>query len=33
MKLDNFPNNNTYDLVVSAITNEEHTELFFYNIL
>ena len=33
MKLDNFPYNNTYDLVVSAITNEEHSELFFYNIL
>ena len=33
IKLDNFPNDNYYDLVVCGITNEEHSELFLYNVL
>ena len=33
MKLDNFPNDTHYDVIVSAITNEDYSEIFYYNIV
>ena len=33
MKLDNFPNDKHYDVIVSAITNEDYSEIFYYNIV
>ena len=33
MKLNDFPNDKAYNLIVSAITNEDYSEIFYYNVL
>ena len=33
MELKNFPNDKEYDVIVTAITNEDSSEMFFYDLI